>query len=161
MTYILNFCLTVTCSHLLRQPLGSHLSLKQVKFNTCTLISLCKSCKISSSLARTSLGFFHDLSARSSGENRNFFAEQHCRNRGFLQSCVRRNYDILRTEVAVTCSQLAATCSHLLGQPLASGCKRQQNGNSKCAPPASSMGSIQQIVLSINNGPHDWRVSHS
>ena len=119
------------CNHL--QPLaatcsGSHLAAtlqplvtQTSKFQHCTLSSLCKKCKISSSLAlqkfriysRKSLGLFHDFSARSSGKNRNFFAEQHCRNLGFLQNCMRRNHDILRTDVAVTCSHLAATCSHL------------------------------------------------
>ena len=33
-------------------------------------------------------------------------AEQLCRNLGFLQNCVWKNHDILRTEVAVTCSHL-------------------------------------------------------
>ena len=103
------------CSHLLRQPLGNHLSLKQINFDACTLNSFCKNCKISSSLAlqkklgsysRKSLGLFH-FSAHSSGENRNYFTEQHCRNLGFLQSCVRRNRDILQAGVAVTCSHLA------------------------------------------------------
>ena len=119
------------CSHL--QPLGSHLSLKQVNFNTC------KNCKISSLAlqkfgiySRTSLGSFHDFSASSSGENRNFFAEQHCRNLGFLQSCVRRNHDVLRTEVAVTCSDLTATClgSHL--QVAASGAKWKLKIRTSC-----------------------------
>ena len=126
------------CSHL--QPLAQvatwqPLVTQASKFQHCTLSSLCKTViKSSSSLAlqkfelysRKSLGLFHDFSARSSGENRNFFAEQHCRNLGFLQNCVWRNHYILDR-----------SSSHL--QPLASGCKWLQNGKSKCAPPASSM----------------------
>ena len=62
---------------------------------------------------RKSLGTVHDFSACSSGENRKLFAEQHCRNLGFLLNCVRRNHDILQTEVAVTCNHLATTCKWL------------------------------------------------
>ena len=52
-----------------------------------------------------------------------FFVEQHWRNLGLLQNCVRRNHDILRTEVAV-----AVTWSHL--QVAASGGKMEnQNAN--------------------------------
>ena len=76
------FGLAVTCSRLLRQPPVTQAS----KLQHCTLSSLCQNGKISSSLAlqkfgiysRKSLGLFHDFSARSSGEHRNFFAEQHC-----------------------------------------------------------------------------------
>ena len=116
MTYILILVLkslAATCSGSYLQPLVAQTS----KFQHCTLSSLRKNCKISSPLplqkfgiySRKSIGLFHDFSARSSRENRNFFAERHCRRLGFLQNCVRRNHDILRTEVAVTCSHLAAT----------------------------------------------------
>ena len=42
-------------------------------------------------------------------------------------------------------SHLQSLGSHLLGQPLAATCKWLQDGNSKCAPPASSMCILQNV----------------
>ena len=116
-----DFCLCIHLQPLAQAAIWQPLAATCHSSKHCTLSSLCKSCKISSWLAlqkfgtyyRKSLGLFHGFSELSSGENRNFFAEQHCRNLGFLQNCVRRNHDILRTEVAVACSHLAATCKWL------------------------------------------------
>ena len=76
--------------------------------------------------------------------------EQHCRNLGFLQSCARRNHDILQTEVAVTCSHLAAICLSSLLQVAASGSKMEnQNAHllraqsSTCGSPSIWLGCPQ------------------
>ena len=105
------------CSHLQPlaqaatwQPIGGHLQplvTQASKCQHCTLSSLFKNCKISSSLAlqkfglfsRESLGSFHDFSAHSSGENRNFFAEQRCRNLVFSElRAENQNAHLLRAQ---------------------------------------------------------------
>ena len=127
MTYILIFGFAVTCSHLLRQPLGSHLQplvTQASKLQHCTLSSSSKKCKVSSSLALQklgiyspkSLGIFHHFSARSSREKTGISSQNSIAEILVFWRTACGEIMIfsgLRTEVAVTCSHLAATCKRL------------------------------------------------
>ena len=141
------------CNHL--QPLaatcsGSHLAAtlqplvtQTSKFQHCTLSSLCKKCKISSSLALQSLEFilgkvldYFMISPRAAREKNGISS----------QNSIAEILVFFRTacgEIMIFSGQtwqlLAATW-----QPLAAICKWLQNGKSKRAPPASSMKTGQE-----------------
>ena len=130
------------CSHL--QPLAQAATWQPLvtqarKLQHCTLSSLCKNGKTSSSLALQKFVFFLGkildyfmISPRAARENTGISSQS-----SIVEILVFfRNHDILRTEVAVTCSHLAATCKWL------------QNGKSKCTPPASSMPFCESFFTS-------------